>query len=255
MITLLLLGCKNPEPSPSELTELCAWTFAHQDDADALPDGLSHLDAWLDQHAGEQEGWQLPPLSDDDVAEVDHADRDVAAALGAVVEGPSAHDLDAHVAFILLPDQSVVNPDDYDLFARSFLEGGDCFAPGDCAMVRTWNDVIKNASFGVQIPYAYQKDYHRVDYVTEAGDARTAVVSRGSVPEESFAEDGKNGILQSYTLDVFLSRPEGIHRVQAQWSEMELLVELPEDFLVNELIDGLGGVFEDTDAAIDALDL
>lgn len=254
MILLLLVACKPPETAPTELTELAAWLFQHQDEAELLPDGLAQLDAWLETHAGQQDGYTLAPLTEENVAEVEHADRDLAAALGAVAEAASPHPLDAHAAFVLLPDQSVVNPDDYDRFERTLLAGGDCFGPATCAELLTWNDVIKNAAFGVQIPYEYGKDYHRVAYPWGDG-TRWAMVSRGSVPEESFGEDGENGILQSYTLDVFLERDDGIHRVQAQWSEMALVLDLPDDYLLQELVDGLQGVFKDTDAAIESLGL
>lgn len=253
MILAVLLGCAPAVEAPSELTDLAGWLYRSQDDPEALPTGLASLDAWLDQHAGEEEGWALPPISAEDVAEVEHPDRDLADALGAVAEAPSTASLDGHAAFVLLPDQSVVNPDDYDLFERTLLSGGDCF-PGGCEALATWNDVVKNAAFGVTIPYEYGKDYRRVAYEVD-GEARVAIVSRGWVPEESFGEDGENGILQSYTLDVFLARDGGVHRVQAQWSEMALVLDLPDDYLVNQLISGLQAVFVDTDEAIAALDL
>lgn len=257
LAALALAGCKHPEPAPSELTELCAWLYLHQDDPEELPEGTGSLQAWLGTrgYPGE-EGYALPPLTEEDVAEVEHPDRDLSAAIGAVADAISPAALDSHAAFLVIPDQSVVNPDDYEQFDRELLEGEDCFLSRDCELLRTWNTVIKNGAFGVTIPYEYGKDYRWVDSTDDTGLPHAAIVSRGWVPLESFGEDGNNGILLSFTLDVFLAQPDGTtHRVQAQWSEMELALELPDDYLRNELIDGLREVFEDTDAAIAALGL
>lgn len=253
MILALALGCSPAVEAPSELTDLAAWLYRSQDEPEVLPEGLAQLDGWLAVHAGEEEGWALPPLTDDDVSEVAHPDRDLTAALGAVAEAPSTASFEGHTAFVMLPDQSVVNPDDYELFARDLLDGGECF-PDACTVLTTWNDVIKNAAFGVTIPYEYGKDYRRVAYEVD-GEERVALVSRGWVPLESFGDDGQNGILQSYTLDVFLDRGGEVHRVQAQWSEMALVLDLPDDYLVNQLISGLQAVFVDTDEAIASLAL
>jgi hypothetical protein len=218
---------------------------------------MTNFDAWLAANADpEVPGFSLPALTEDDIASVDHPDRDPAAALGAVADAVSVHSLDQHAAFVLLADQSVVNPDDYTKYDRTFPEGGECFDGQGCDLLRTWNDIIKNAAFNVTIPYQYEKDYRWVQYETAEGDARTAMVAQGSVPIESFGDDGTNGILQSYTLDVFLGQPDGgIHRVQAQWTELALALDPGADYLTQEAIDGLQGVFADTDTAIESIGL
>jgi hypothetical protein len=264
VITLLLLGCTAPPPpsAPAELEDLCPALYADQPDAAALAVDVPALDAWL---AGSWDptvaGYQLPPLTEDDVAGLARPDRPLADALGGAGAAASSHTLAQHIAFVLEPDQSVVNPGDYAKFDRTFLEGGDCFAAGDCDVLRTWNDIVKTAAFGVEIPYAYEKDYRRVRFTDADGDVREAVVSRGWVEEVSLSDDEANGILQSYNLDVFIAPADGdvsgIVRTQAQWAEMKLVIDdfVDDDFLFDQLIDGLQGVFADTDAAIDALGL
>lgn len=258
-LLLLLAGChKKLDPVPADIEGLCAFLYENQEEPEVLAEGLVSLQAWIDTRGEAEEGYNLPALTAADVVDVEHPDRDLVDALGGVADAVSPHPLDAHVAFILLPDQSVVNPGDYGHFDRTFLEGGDCFADRACERVETWNDVLKTAAFGVEIPYEYGKDYQWVDYAPTEDDVRTAVVSRGWVPEVAFDQSGDNGILQSYTLDVFLGVPGGgVHRVQAQWSEMKLVIDefVTEDFLRGELIDGLQGVFADTDEAIAELGL
>lgn len=255
---LLLVACHKVPEAPAEIEDLCAWLFAHQDEPELLPDGLTKLQTWLATRTESEEGYQLPPLEPEDVADVDRPDRDLTDALGGVGDAVSPHSLQSHVDFILLADQSVVDPGDYSKFDRTFLVGGDCFGARDCERTETWNDIVKTAAFGVTIPYEYPKDYQWVDFVANEGDTRAAVVSRGSVAEESFDESGNNGILQSFTLDVFLERPTGdLHRVQALWTETKLVIDdiVTEDFLRKELAKGLQDVFADTDAAIEELGL
>lgn len=251
---VLLFGCRKVDPAPTELTELCAWLFREHSDEQALSDGLAQLDQWLADRGppSEKEGFGLPPLSEADVAEIDHPDRDLSAAIGAVADTISVRTLDQHAAFVMLPDQSVVDPSDYDKFDRTFLSGGDCFEGRGCELTETWNDIVKNGAFGVTIPYEYGKDYRWSTYTDPDGEEGEAVVSRGWVPESSFGEDGKNGILQSFTVDVFLRRADGeSHRVQAQWTELELSIPLSEEQQLSLLIDGLHDVFDDTDRAIE----
>jgi len=259
ILFLALSGCHGKlDPVPADIEGLCAFLFENQEEPEVLAEGLVSLQTWIDTRGEAEEGYNLPALTDADVVDVEHPGRTLTDALGGVADAESPHPLDAHVAFILLPDQSVVNPGDYGHFDRSFLLGGDCFADRGCERVETWNDVLKTAAFGVEIPYEYGKDYQWVDYRSAEGDARTAVVSRGWVPEVAFDEGGENGILQSFTLDVFLgTREGGVRRVQAQWSEMKLVIDefVTDDFLRGELIDGLQGVFADTDEAITDLGL
>lgn len=239
----LLLACVSGTPPvspPPDLAASFSALYADPTDADALE---------VLRDKVEDIGYRLDALSESDLGDRPHPDRDLDDALGGANAGPSPHALDSHLAFILLPDQSVVNPDQYEQFDRTFLEGGECFADGSCDSLRTWNDIVKVAAFGVKIPYAYEKAYVRV------GDA---IVARGWVEEESLSADDQNGILQSYNLDVFWPTDDGgTRRVQAQWAEMKISigVEPSDDFLYDQIVDGLVDVFEDTDAAIAALAL
>lgn len=260
MILGLLLACHaKVEEAPADIEELCAYLYENEEEPEQLAIGLASLDVWLTTRTDEEPGFNLPPLTEADVQDVTwDTSRDLADALGGVADAASPHSLQQHVAFILLPDQSVVDHDDYAQFDREFLVGGDCFGARDCERLETWNTIIKTAAFGIEIPYEYGKDYQWVDFAAADGTTQPAVVSRGWVGEPSFDASGDNGIYTSFTLDVFLGRPDGgIHRVQALWTETKLVIDefVSEEFLYGELIDGLQDVFDDTDAAITELDL
>jgi hypothetical protein len=252
---LLLIACHAKlEAAPTEIEDLCAYLYENEEEPEPLGEGLTSLQSWLDTRTDDERGFNLPPLTEADVVDVERPeDRDLADAIGGVADAVSPWSLQQHVDFIMLADQSVVDPHDYAQFDREFLSGGDCFGARGCERTQTWNTIIKTAAFGIEIPYEYGKDYQWVDFPTADGGQRTAVVSRGWVPVPSFDESGDNGIWQSYTLDVFIGEPDGqVHRVQALWTETKLVIDdfVTEDYLRGELIDGLHDVFEDTDAAI-----
>lgn len=244
----LLLACAEPEQAPRSYEDLVLAMYRDQDDAEALAVDAGEFVTWLEESFDpESEGYRIRTLTEDDLDGLPHP-GDLADARGGAAGAVSPHTLTQHVEFAMLPDQRVIDESDYDLFDRTFLEGGDCF-PDTCDALRTWNNIIKNGAFNVKIPYAYEKDYRRV--VTTRGDE--VIIARGWVEEAAYDEAGDNGILQSYNLDVFVPWQGGVLRTQAQWMELLLVIDdlVTEDFLYDQLLTGIFDVFEDTDAAID----
>lgn len=264
LIVGLEVGCVHTVDAPVELTTLSPKMFADQDDADLLSEDLDGLASWLDSRESVEDGYILPPMPESGVVDITPPpNTSLGNTIGGLADAQSTATLQQQVDFILLADQTVVNPDDYSTFDRTFLEGEDCFGDGSCDRLVTENDMVKTADFGVTIPYFYFKDYQRVTFVDADGTERNAVVSRGWIEEEGWevVEEGKepkNGLVQSYTLDVFMETADGtVHRTQSLWTEMVLSIDgiVSEQFLEDQLILGLQGVFEDTDAAITELGL
>lgn len=243
MLLHLIACAEAPIPAPAELGDIVLGLFREWEQLEAADE----LPTWLAEDWNDADpGWTMPALSADEVDGLDIPARDLADALGGAVAAESEHSLESHAAFILLADQSVVNPTDYERYDREFTEGGECFADASCDVLRTWNVVVKNGAFGVQIPYEWEKDYRRV-----AGEGFSAIIARGWLSEEAWAEDDANGLLQSYTVDAFVEWEGGpLIRLQSQWTELALVLQPDDEFLYNQLIEGIRGVFEDTDAAI-----
>lgn len=257
--TCSLVGCSHSPDAPVQLAELAAKTFGDQEDAALLADDLEELASWEAARDEVAEGYILPPLSDSAVTDITTPPGTSRGdTLGGIADAQSTATLQQHVDFILLPDQTVVDPDDYSTFDRIFIEGGDCFGDGSCDRLVTENDMVKTAAFDVTIPYYYFKDYQRTTYIDAEGVEHDAVVSRGWIEEEGWSDDGANGVVQSYTLDVFMDTSAGsVHRSQALWTEMVLSIDgvVSQQFLEDQLILGLHDVFEDTDSAIIELGL
>jgi len=252
-----IVGCSHSPDAPVQLAELAAKTFGDQEDAALLSEDLAQLASWEAARDEVEDGYILPPLSDSAVTDITTPPGTSRGdTLGGIADAQSTATLQQHVDFILLPDQTVVDPEGYSTFARTFIEGGDCFGDGSCDRLVTENDMVKTAA-GVTIPYYYFKDYQRTTYVDADGVEHDAVVSRGWIEEEGWSADGANGVIQSYTLDVFMDTSAGsVHRTQALWTEAVLVIDsLGQQFLENQLILGLQGVFADTDSAIIELGL
>lgn len=252
-------GCVHANAAPTELEDLAPYLYQNQDDAELLSLGLASLSTWLANRETVDDGYILPSLPDTAVEDIGTPpDTSLSDTMGGLADAMSTATLQQHIDFILLPDQTVVDPDDYSTFDRTFIEGGDCFGDGSCDRLVTENDMVKTAAFNVTIPYYYFKDYQRVTFTDADGVDREAVVSRGWIEAEGWDEDHKNGVRQSYTLDVFQDSADGtVHRTQALWTEMVLVIDdvASQSFLEDQLILGLHDVFDDTDAAIAELGL
>lgn len=267
-----LVGCVKVVDAPAALEDVAHQLFADQDDVVLLSAGLTDLSTWLAEREKIEDGYMLPTLVEADIADITPPpNTNLSDAIGALADAQSSATLQQHVDFVLLPDQTVVDPDDYSKFDRTFLEGGDCFGDGSCDRLVTVNDMVKTAAFGVTIPYVYFKDYQHVTFTDATGVERAAMVSRGWIEEEGWEElavnedddpdndkEPANGVRQSYTLDVFMDTDAGtVHRAQALWTETVLVIDdlVSDGFLEDQLISGLHDVFDDTDAAIDELGL
>ncbi|NOY24643.1 MAG: hypothetical protein GXP62_02115, partial [Oligoflexia bacterium] len=157
---------------------------------------------------------------------------------------------------VMLADQTPVEPSSPDLYARDFLEGGDCWRDRGCDVLRTVNDVErKNILY--QVRYQLWKDYRWVDLglpdpadvptgedAVDPGDPRWAILIRAWISDTAYG-DGVT-IWQSYAVEVMVPRDcrgfvrdgteqnrddgdwqtdscgGGAMRMQAMWSQTEL---------------------------------
>ncbi len=255
---LFAWGCIPLPDAPADLDGVSRYLFRyHEFSAESLAGTLSLVE-WLSVHGQEEEGlegYRISAMTVDDLSGIDRPDRDPQDTLGVVVWAESSHTLEEHLRYILKPDQSVVNPEEYQVWDRVFVEGEDCFSDRACDLLRTENDTVRELLPGVVLTYSFHKNYRRILLMGEDGVEREALLARGWVPEESFSEDGANGIHQSYHIDVLMEGEPGgpILRLQAQWGETKTALGdlLSDDYLVSETADGIRESFENTDLWLD----
>lgn len=250
---LLLLACgAEPKASPPDLQQMCQALLRDFDDADAVTADAELLAAWLDEAVlSEEEGYTLEPLTDADVAGLDHS-ADLALDLmdGAVVPYLARGGLDAYAAVVPEADQSFAD-DTYAQWDREIVRGTaeDYLAGGELG---TDDDIVKD-QLGVALPYRMVKDYRWVEL--ERGPAQ---VMRTVVPDEGWDEDGKNGILGGFTIELWVPDEDGnLLWANASWTLLETVVDdfvTNEDFWIDQLIGGTRDYMIGTEAHVNGED-
>jgi hypothetical protein len=138
-------------------------------------------------------------------------------------------------------DQSFAD-DTYIKWDRTILEGSaEGLASG--ASIHTDNDIDKAGPFGVDIPYHAFKDYKWF------GDVLAA---RTWVPEEGWGEDGNNGIICGFTIELWFADGDSIVWYNGQWTQIASIVSgfgSPE-FWADQFIQGTIDYMEGTEAHV-----
>ena len=156
-------------------------------------------------------------LTEEDLAGLEHPDRDLALAVPIAVAKLSNHMVDSHRQLPLLPDQRVIEPGSPEFYERSYLDGSDaCWEERGCDFLRTSNELTKENAL-LTLTYTLPKDYRWVnmalpDPATEldpeepAEDPRWAYVARSWSTERAANEEDDRSIEQSYSFEIWLPR-------------------------------------------------
>jgi hypothetical protein len=246
---LVLMGCaREREPAPGEMEDLASFMIRTWEDDRSLEDALDNLAPWLEANAGTEdalEGFQLTPLAEDDVAEIDRPDANLADLLGASVAAFSPHAMGPHAMTIVLDDQVFSNPRNYESYARTVTGDVEAFLDGE-GEVRTQNDVL-TSNFGISIPYVLFKDYKWV----RASEGREAIIARSWIAERGCNPSGANCLDQSFSADLWFAQPDDVTiRFTATWSQVTSGIAIGEDLQIAALANGMAYVFEATDTFI-----
>jgi hypothetical protein len=229
----LLFACKDPvdadsvgldesvNNAPTDLNDLTAYMFREWNNSDAtvLADGLSNLEAIaadypVDGSDFSQRSFEgVLALSSDDVSDVElthgHSPEDAG---GVAIYLQSPNSLDAHVGLFLLEDQTPIEPAS-PYYARTFVDGQDCFADGACDTMTAENDVERK-NFVVDTEHQTTKVWRWI----EMSDGRMAIAGRTWQP--ALAESEKEDkIYQNYSVEVWIPNDAGTLRFLTTWSE------------------------------------
>lgn len=174
----------------------------------------------------------------------DTAPRDPSGAAGVVVIAPVDCALIDAERLLLRPDQDAVYPGDFTTYDRRFAVNSATFlsawaggVPPQRAAVDPWSDSFQDGAavaltatseldpapvFGGLAdigPYTLGHLFrHGTLDVPNAGPT-DVIIGVGFQPQAAWGDAGSNGLVQSYTLDVTLTRDDGEVRVMASWSE------------------------------------
>lgn len=242
MSLLVIFACADPpvEAPPAEdgatLDEMTLGAIQDFDEPSAA-DHVAALHDWLTVNAPawEEDGWTggytLGPIDGDDVSNVEHSDgTNFEEVLGAGVPRKMRGTLAGYAEASTESDQSFADPRTYIEWTRTITGGSaEAFVAGE--PMQTDNVIEKGGPFGVVIPYEARKDFRWFDGVLAA---------RTWVPEEGWGDDGKNGIICGFTIELWYEENGEVFWYNGSWTQIATVIgdDFPEDVLISEFIDG-----------------
>jgi len=252
--TAACTACTSLPEAPTELSELSSWLFQNfeAEDPVVLAAGMGNLQAFFEAHLLdgrlEDQAWELTVLTDEHIVDVEHPDRDPAAAVPVGLVELSNFTPGAHAQVILLEDQTPVEPASPNLYERSFLEPTEpsCFLDRTCATLRTDNHIRKE-NLVMSIEYSKRKDYRWSELMREDRETEHGIIGRSWFEDQALGEQEATAIHQSYSIDVFLPHgDDGSMRYVALWTEASMY-GMGDDIIQATMRDGLQDMLEATE--------
>jgi hypothetical protein len=172
---LLLNGCScsPPTEAPTEFDDLCAFIFAHRDDAEleTLQLATENLQAWLATNRSEvEEGYVVRNIDPAVVEEMEGEAKDLTDLLGVAHATEYQASLSQLFDITLDPDEEpLIDEDGRVTRKRTYLTDRDCFIDGTCDRVEFTMKSILDYPLGLEATVHYKAILRRID--TEAGPA------------------------------------------------------------------------------------
>lgn len=291
----LFAGCAAPPQADPEFSDAARFAFREFDTDEparlafairALEEQL-YLSLDLEANAA-SDRWMAPEfLSDEDVAGIDHPDYPVDAGLPVALGKFSAHDVSEHPAYLVMADQTPVEPGG-PLYDRTVRDGAEaCWPTIECEWLRTDNHLIKQ-NLLLTVEYDLFKDYRWIDLnlpdpstvpegepIVNEGDARWAIAARSWTDQVWEGDSGANEIQLSFSFEVWVPRDGGgfirteehsnvdggdwttdssgggTLRLLSLWSRTNLADSTEDSVIQNVIRGGIEDIFEEQEAWLD----
>ena len=232
-VTLIIPACERetfvPPDPPDEIEEINdvnAYLFRNwaTTEENVLEPGMASLIDLLEQidlDADYKERCFVPdPLTDEDLADIEHPDRDPSDVLAVALVMASAFLPEVHAEEVIInEDQRPTEPQSPEHYERVFVDPTDpsCFPDRECDRLITANSILKDYLL-VTMLYDLTKNYRWVE-IGEKGTGDWAILARCWIEEEFETDGGAIQLNQTYCLDVFYPRDQGAARYMALWPE------------------------------------
>ena len=260
---IFFLGCFAPkEPAPEDLEGLTRYLFRNWEDPALVQEGMENLGLWLksdgQEETAQEDGYILEALDEEVLTGIEYDLRvPLSSMVGAAVTRNSLYSIDEHAVVIVEEDQRWNAPSKYEQYDRIITQGSaEAFISSEAHLIPefifTENDVVQER-LGVRIPYILYKNYRW----THLDDGSRALIARSWVSEPGCSgEDGESGncLEISFSVDVLYEyQDSSIIRMTASWNYLSLILELPYDFQIDQLVKGIGDVDDATDDRLEEL--
>lgn len=235
MLLLSLLACApgiTANTAPDDLQS--ASLKAIQDfGTDKEADRIAWLVDWVHENIDTaDDGYYFDHLEADDVSMIEHEEDDVnwERVVGAGVPARMHFTVDEYAAVVPEKDQSFAEPATYSKWDRTITSGSedDFLAGGELG---TDNDLEKT-EVGITIPYSMSKPYAWFDGGVLAAES--------VVPKPGYDENGLNGIVVGFTIEIWVPDGDGCIWYNGSWSELKTQLDdvMTEEGALDLLIDG-----------------
>ncbi len=242
---LLAMGCKPPEPAPTELDELAHFFLAqvHEQEHERILEGAANLVTWFEEaglQGAEPAGGTLTDLEQ---AEVDALEElrwspDPELCAGVYVISELSCDLDTAADIGLEPNQLEVFTDSYKSYERTWDTDPDCYVDGTCDAV-DWSSVIEDNFVGSYGAMTYEVVVKLRRSRDEDGQPQVVLV-RSVMPEIADEDVGVGGFEQSYHIEAYIAQGGGTLHLYGLWNHGWLSgVDDDADVWPNQYLDGL----------------
>jgi len=262
VVGLLLLvlssgtGCERIPEAPTELNELSAYLFRNfeHEQEETRSTGMANLQAFfadVDLTQPYQDlAYAVDDLTEEDVADVVHPDRDPALTLPVGLVTGSAFPPDDHATIIILEDQTPVEPNSPTTYDRAFVDPTDpsCFPDRGCLVLRAENHIWRENAV-VDLWHDTHKDFRWVE-LGEEGSGEWGILARSWLEETVVGEVGNVTLHQNFSIDVFLPDGDGAIRYMALWSETEI-EGIPDETMEFTAKLGIHQMFDATEAYLE----
>jgi hypothetical protein len=244
-LALLLTACTpDPKPADESLDALCLRVLREFDDADLDSIGETMASTIEASVLPAEGGVRLGSITDADVRGLAYDPGvDWGQVYGAAVARTLEGTIDDYASLMPLSDQGYL--DGYESWDRSIVAGtAEGYLDGRDLAVE--DSIVKQAPFGILLPYPSRRDLHWVDLPRGRGQ-----VQRGVIYEAGFSDDGKSGVIVGFTVEMwFPASPSTLTWMNATWTQVVTpLGDLAtEEFLAGEIVDGGIEVMESTEA-------
>ena len=260
---LYFIACAAPrDPAPEDLEGLTRYLYTHWEDPELVSEGMTNMAVWLASEGqtdkAQNEGYVLAPLDAEVLEGIVYPTRTPLDQMaGASITRNSVYSIDQHASVMIEEDQRWHAPNKYELYEREIVQGdgGEFISSGAYeipSVIHTDNDTVQER-LGVRIPYVLKKNYRWT--TTESG--QRAIVARSWIETYGCSDDdgeGGNCLELSFSVDLFHENEDDTTtRMTASWNYLSLILELPFDFQIEQLANGIIAVDEATDAHLEEI--
>jgi len=241
---LTAASCKRPDPAPTDLDDLAHFFLAQTDlqEHERIVEGAANLLAWYDASGLAGQGPSAGTLTDLAQEEVDAIEElnwapDPRPCAGVFAISEISCEFAAVEAMNLEPNQTEVFEGNYESYVRTWESDPGCFEAGTCDAL-DWSSVIEdNFVFSYEMTYTM---YVRMRRSRDEGGAPAALLIRSVMTDPAEEDVDFGGFEQSYHIEVYVPRAEGLLHLYGMWSYGWISGSDPDsDFWPNRYADGL----------------